>query len=801
MDNHYALGGSLGLPSPATLLLDDDVPLRGPAGLRPGYLECALIALSRSPHARIITPGAGMRLVVARASGGSAMMGVGRTWWRELAKAGIFALRRAIHGDPVDEGTPFCAGLPKTLLVSTALLRHYARAAPAALRAAVRAHPVCDDVAFSAVSHAALRSAGAPLRSPYMALVAPDSPREGVGEWAKGSLAKMPHHREERDLCWGRVLRAMASADARWSNEPLFLPSTEVATCSASAAAGGGRRELLIARAGQPYHAERNRTAAHAIDPSSCPFLNLSRMPDASAARQRGKGRWEGGKVREGGKAGRWPGKGVAAAAEPPALEAEPPAPWLVSSGSSSSSSSSSSAYVQTGLECELRVSPNTSEWRWAEWLSSSSSNTGGGSSSSGGDGMAWGSRPLDELPPVASHNRRQVLSGGRSHLQGRVTCRVRNLCFVGGQMVASPRAGRKAFEAAMAEAARRVRALESPGSAQLRRSNALLSIGLGGLKLQWADVPVANLSTRRGEAFLAPALDHWRARNVGHLGQGLFWHAAAAVASSPQPAVLLPSDEPLKAQGWAAPVAAATGASFVGMRRWLEQGGSGGFVSDVVHFSPANIGHPNNLPEEWFQSADAAEGMRRRLAAAFGDAIRHASCRSEVCVTLMLRRPPRQLLGIERLASSLRTHGRTHASSVEVTLESFERSRPFAEQLGVMARTTVLIAPHGAGLVNVAFMRRCAVVVEAYPCGLPVSFYGTLAWNSGKMYLPVYPAACGALVGGAVDVLKCVDTYSCRLRARSRPLNLSEAEATQLLDKAMALHRACVDHSGESPA
>ena len=278
MDNHYALAGALGLPSAATLLLDDDVPLRGRSGLRAEYVGCMLAALQRSGGMRVVSPVSGMRLLVLRSSRtkelgggpheGEAMVGVARTWWAELRRAGLHVLKRAEHGNPLDEGTPFCAALPKVLLVSTALLTYYARRVPPAVRAVVRAFPVCDDVAFAALAHAALRQPGSsPRLSPFVALDAPNAPPEGYGEWGKGvGFASMPNHRAIRDGCWRRVLSAMASADRRWETEQLFLPSQLVASCSDP----NLHVEVNITRAGVPYHAERNRSAARAIDPFSC---------------------------------------------------------------------------------------------------------------------------------------------------------------------------------------------------------------------------------------------------------------------------------------------------------------------------------------------------------------------------------------------------------------------------------------------------------------------------------------------------------------------------------------------------
>lgn len=132
--------------------------------------------------------------------------------------------------------------------------------------------------------------------------------------------------------------------------------------------------------------------------------------------------------------------------------------------------------------------------------------------------------------------------------------------------------------------------------------------------------------------------------------------------------------------------------------------------------------------------------------------------------------------------------------------------------------------------MVNVAFMPPCGVVVEAFPCGLPLPLYGYLAWNTGKVYIPVHPASCAATAAAASAAaspgpslarsnasakemfaaaaaasymastrsaraaLQCVDHYQCRRRVRERPVELTSDEVLDLLDATLAMRMHCLE-------
>jgi hypothetical protein len=207
------------------------------------------------------------------------MLGTCAPWKRKVSEVGraLGIAPRAVEprlAGLADVHTPFCSAIPKLLLVPTALLEAYATAAPPGLRALVAAHPVCDDVAFSAVAHAALRPvAGAPPVSPNSAMRCRFYfPPDGLGD-KKAGFSSSKEHPARRDACWQRVRRAMASADPRWRGEPLFVPSTEVATCSVprgrtrSAADFDGPYAISVERSrAAPTAPAENRT----LDELSC---------------------------------------------------------------------------------------------------------------------------------------------------------------------------------------------------------------------------------------------------------------------------------------------------------------------------------------------------------------------------------------------------------------------------------------------------------------------------------------------------------------------------------------------------
>jgi len=418
---------------------------------------------------------------------------------------------------------------------------------------------------------------------------------------------------------------------------------------------------------------------------------------------------------------------------------------------------------------------------------------------------------PVHTLAPVVALNQEQMSSGGRAHLSSRVTCTVENLAFIGGNPVASPRSGEAAFRQELAETRRRIREAEGDGMQHLREQSSFFMLPDQLKSLRWADLPVSNLTRLQQRHVALPDLlvpsVVWG--NVGHAGQVLFWAAQCGPEGGRCGRTLLLQDGWLAhaKSAWAREAARGLHAPLLERSAWLPAAAGivGNFLLDVP-----NIGHATTLPEEWFADTAASSAFRRRMLWACMQLAptRKLGCRcsTRICITVLVRPPPRKLVHEQSIIAALRAHRR----DATVSREAFH-NRPFAEQLAVAASTTVLVAPHGAGMVNAAFMPDCSVVIEAYPCGLMIPFYGHLAWNSGKMYLPVHPAACwGASVGNAQHqhghgpwnnsgAVTCTDRTACRYKVRNTPVLLRADESVALLDEALAMHAACRGNSRDN--
>ena len=387
---------------------------------------------------------------------------------------------------------------------------------------------------------------------------------------------------------------------------------------------------------------------------------------------------------------------------------------------------------LQTRMRCEWRAAADSSSWRWADWLTMANATTDAGDH-----------EPLHALGPVRRLNELQVASGGAVHVAARAICHVENLAFVNGQPVGSPRAaGAAKYRSEAGRIRKLMRLVESPAMSNARSKAAAYALPDALPGLTWADIPIANVTPlpqggrsssqrpfRRLPDLLIPSIPP--NANVGHQGQIVYWaaqcivpeHGHEAVTEADQPAtraarapcgrtVLLP-DRWLKSRSntWAREAVRGVSAPVLDRRAWLpaptttgrtpsttgsrtRSTGDGRETAYVGSFllSPSNFGHPTTLPEEWFADSDSAAQMRSRLATVHNEALHQLRCRVPLCVTILRRPPPRRLIHEGTIADVLRTDFGRHA---EVRIESFD-GRKFAEQFGVMARTHVLVAPHG---------------------------------------------------------------------------------------------------------
>ena len=92
-----------------------------------------------------------------------------------------------------------------------------------------------------------------------------------------------------------------------------------------------------------------------------------------------------------------------------------------------------------------------------------------------------------------------------------------------------------------------------------------------------------------------------------------------------------------------------------------------------------------------------------------------------------------RFILNIDELTTAL------SASGLEFEIVDNLSRLSFEEQVSLMARTGILIAPHGAALTNIMFLPAHAAVIELFPYGLRRTHYNEIANTLSLLYYPVY--------------------------------------------------------------
>ena len=107
---------------------------------------------------------------------------------------------------------------------------------------------------------------------------------------------------------------------------------------------------------------------------------------------------------------------------------------------------------------------------------------------------------------------------------------------------------------------------------------------------------------------------------------------------------------------------------------------------------------------------------------------------------------PPRRISIMQRAGS----RGLDRLPAIEALLEATglewgyiaaATSEGFEAQVRAFAATGILIAPHGAGLVNIAFMPAHAVLIELFPAFFRPTMYGVLAARMDLRYYPLISA------------------------------------------------------------
>lgn len=109
----------------------------------------------------------------------------------------------------------------------------------------------------------------------------------------------------------------------------------------------------------------------------------------------------------------------------------------------------------------------------------------------------------------------------------------------------------------------------------------------------------------------------------------------------------------------------------------------------------------------------------------------------SPMVAAVLQRFGSREILNIDDVKQAV--HRRFQGDVAEVSFEG----KHLKEQVAAMHATDVLVAVHGAGETNVAFMKPCSVVLEICPFGYcefgvthgATTYFGTLADNAGLVY------------------------------------------------------------------
>ena len=183
------------------------------------------------------------------------------------------------------------------------------------------------------------------------------------------------------------------------------------------------------------------------------------------------------------------------------------------------------------------------------------------------------------------------------------------------------------------------------------------------------------------------------------------------------------------------------------------------------------------------------------------------------VQVLVLNRRTDRKLMHASAVAKFLQTKPFIKA----VSLATFEDSPgSLRHQAKMLHDVQVLIATHGAGNTNIAFMRPCSIVIELFPRLFFIPHYfGSLAERAGLLHYPIQAAGNGTHYHGSVqpcckkafldvahldtEVANAVCFQNSVCRSCARGVDYIEIDPTQLnrlLDQALAERSRCIQES-----
>ena len=158
--------------------------------------------------------------------------------------------------------------------------------------------------------------------------------------------------------------------------------------------------------------------------------------------------------------------------------------------------------------------------------------------------------------------------------------------------------------------------------------------------------------------------------------------------------------------------------------------------------------------------------------------------------VTFIRRRSSRRVMNEEAVLASARAWAEQHQGTVEVAeLESMS----FDAQVELMARTTLLVAVHGAGLANALFMPAGSAVIELFPARFVYPLYEKIAAASGHLHFRYlartsetdYAAALSAVAFEGWSTRRCFASPECIRITKEADLRVNEVRLVALLDDA----------------
>jgi hypothetical protein len=157
--------------------------------------------------------------------------------------------------------------------------------------------------------------------------------------------------------------------------------------------------------------------------------------------------------------------------------------------------------------------------------------------------------------------------------------------------------------------------------------------------------------------------------------------------------------------------------------------------------------------------------------------------CPSAPRITILNRRKKRRILNVGALQARLSMPPQPPPPTVRY----FENST-FREQVSVMARTDILVSPHGAQLVSLPFLPPCAVILEVLPTGYYApEFFGTLAAAAGRRHAYLYLGT-----NRTAEVAAASATPRSRATARRRSLCVPVTRLHEAVEAARVVWQQC---------